>query len=247
MLVGASTASYGSCACARLSTRDIERSAKYCGRDKAKKGRGAAMSLELLNTIATLATCVIITTTAVAALVQLRHLRASNQIQGQLAINALIQGDEFRAARITIRTLSRMMEDPELAWAFRAPLTDELPQEVVEMRLAAARVGSNFENIGNMVRNNLTDGRLFVEQFGNVVSEAWDLLEPYTRLRRKTEPWHDAAWEEFEYLTILSRDWLRTHPTAFLHVRSLLPPWTEIELPDVVDPKRSEEANGHDS
>ena len=44
------------------------------------------MSLELINTFATLLTVAIIAATAVAAMVQLRHLRAGNQINAMLAI-----------------------------------------------------------------------------------------------------------------------------------------------------------------
>jgi hypothetical protein len=192
------------------------------------------LPLELLNTFATLATCVIVATTAIAALIQLRHLRANNQINAQLAINALIQSDDFRTARITLQNLSKMISDPAYAWTFRVPVSAEMPPNVIAMRRAAGLVGSNLENIGNMVRNGLTDGQLFIEQFGNVVSEAWDLLEPYTRIRRKFEDSHDAVWEDFEYLTILSREWLRTKRSAFPKTsRRLLPPWTDLDVPDV--------------
>ena len=49
------------------------------------------MSLELVNTIATCATFVVIAATAIAAMVQLRQLRASNQIA---AFNELRQAYE---------------------------------------------------------------------------------------------------------------------------------------------------------
>jgi hypothetical protein len=49
------------------------------------------MSLELLNTFATFGTFVVITATAVAALVQLRHARSSNQIA---ALNELRKAQE---------------------------------------------------------------------------------------------------------------------------------------------------------
>jgi len=190
-----------------------------------------AMSLELLNTVATLATCVIIATTAIVALVQLRHLRASNQIQGQLAINALIQSDQFWDAQMKIEGLSAMLNDPTFAWAFRQRLSEELPPEVVAMRRAARVVGSNLENIGNMIRNGLTEKGLFIEQFGNVVSEAWNLLEPYARVRRQLEE-NDAVWEDFEYLTMLSREWMETQGSVFpAQRRRILPPWNEMELP----------------
>lgn len=192
------------------------------------------MSLELLNTIATLATCAIVATTAIAALIQLRHLRASNQIAGQLAITELIVGDDFTNAQIMIRGLPDMIADPRYAWAFREPPRADHPPDVTEMRKAARVLGSNLENVGNMVRHGLTDGDLFVEQYGNVVSEVWDLLEPYTRVRRKIEG--DAVWEDFERLTIVSRDWWSTRETAFAHTRRLLPPHQEIVLPDAPRP-----------
>ena len=44
------------------------------------------MSLELVNTIATMTTAAVIGATAIAALVQLRHLRAANQITALLAV-----------------------------------------------------------------------------------------------------------------------------------------------------------------
>lgn len=190
------------------------------------------MSLELLNTLATLATSAIVATTAIAALVQLRHLRASNQIQAQLAINDLIQSAEFRRALIKIQDLGRLIAIPHLRWAFCAPLAENLPPEVIEMRNAARHVGSNLENIGNMVRNGLTDESLFIEQFGNVVEEAWGVLLPYTCLRRKFESGHDAIWEDFEYLTILSRKWAATRGSTFpRNVERILPPWTELDVP----------------
>jgi hypothetical protein len=91
---------------------------------------------------------------------------------------------------------------------------------------------SNLENIGNMVRNRLTDGRLFIEQFGKVVTDAWDLLEPYARIRRKDEK-TDAVWEDFEYLTILSREWLQTDGSVFpKNRRRLLPTWNSSDVPE---------------
>ena len=52
------------------------------------------MSLELVNTIGTLLTASIIAATAITAIIQLRHLRAGNQIAAMLQI-----GQEFVAMR----------------------------------------------------------------------------------------------------------------------------------------------------
>ena len=50
------------------------------------------MSLELLNALASLLTVCIIAATAIAAMVQLRHLRAGNQITAMLAIGEELSG-----------------------------------------------------------------------------------------------------------------------------------------------------------
>lgn len=169
-------------------------------------------------------TCAIVAATAIAALVQLRHLRASNQIEAQMAINSLLQSDDFNEAIMRLHDLAAMVGDPAYGWAFAQPLSQALPPEVVAMRRAAKLVGSNLENIGNMVRNGLTDKRLFIEQFGNVVTEAWDLLRPYTCIRRKFSDSHDAVWEDLEYLTILSNEWHEKTRSAFpKEMRRLLP------------------------
>jgi len=41
-------------------------------------------------------------------------------------------------------------------------------------------VGRNLENIGNTIRNGLTDERIFLEQYANLVIVAWDATEPLT-------------------------------------------------------------------
>jgi|SRR5579884_533949 len=201
-----------------------------------RRGKEALVSLEVLNTAATVGTCLVITATAIAALVQLRHMRASNQIQAQLAINSLIQSQEFRTAFIKLQDLRKMIDDPSIAWAFRPPMRDDLPPDAFAMIQAARIVGSNLENIGNMIRNRLTDQRIFLEQFGNVVTEAWDLLEPYTCIRRKFQADHDTIWEDFEYLTILAREAARTQDTVFPRNRQrLLPPSNELAIPRSVE------------
>jgi hypothetical protein len=58
------------------------------------------MSTELLNSIATLGTFVVIAATALAALVQLRHMRGSNQIA---ALSDLYEKDTACPRRCKIR------------------------------------------------------------------------------------------------------------------------------------------------
>lgn len=80
------------------------------------------MSLELVNTLAGLATFLLIAATGIAALVQLRHMRSSNQIT---ALNELIgvqHSAEYKAARHFVHAeLSERMKDPQFRHDLYAP------------------------------------------------------------------------------------------------------------------------------
>jgi hypothetical protein len=89
--------------------------------------------------------------------------------------------------------------------------------------MSALRVGRNLENIGNMIRNGMTDRRIFLEQYANLVVMAWDGTEPLLRIRREATG-NEATWEDFEYLTVLSRRWIS-------EVRSCYPKGVERILP----------------
>jgi hypothetical protein len=53
------------------------------------------MTLEFWFTAAFVGTFFVITATAAAALIQLRHMRGNNQIAAAMAIHQVIEGDEF--------------------------------------------------------------------------------------------------------------------------------------------------------
>ncbi len=50
---------------------------------------------EILNTIAAIGTFLVIAATAIAAVVQLRHMRASNQLEGLLSVLARVEDANF--------------------------------------------------------------------------------------------------------------------------------------------------------
>jgi len=53
------------------------------------------MSQEILSTAAAIGTFVVIAATAIAAVVQLRHLRAQNQLTGLLTVLARVEDPQF--------------------------------------------------------------------------------------------------------------------------------------------------------
>lgn len=191
------------------------------------------MSLELLNTFATLTTTIIVAVTAIAALVQLRHLRAGNQISGQLALRQVLLGDEFMTAMgRTLTEIPPLLEEPEFEQFihdFHVNPGKNENDRYENAYAAGLLVGRNLENIGNMIRNGLTDRRIFLEQYANLTLMAWDAIEPALMIRRKAVE-SDAPWEDFEYLVVLARRWIHENGTCFpKNVDRILPTYTEIE------------------
>ncbi|HEV2907733.1 MAG TPA: hypothetical protein VGX02_00575, partial [Candidatus Eremiobacteraceae bacterium] len=72
------------------------------------------MSLELISTSATLLTAAVIAATAIAAIIQLRHLRAANQITALWAVQNELDSQDFRDAEVVVRTeLDNALADPQ--------------------------------------------------------------------------------------------------------------------------------------
>lgn len=190
------------------------------------------MTLELVNTIASVITTIIVAAAAVAALVQLRHLRGANQISGQLALRqVLLDRDFLEAVGRARQEVPKLMKEP----AFRKYVADyhlglaEDNERYDSLYEEILLVGRNLENIGNMVRNGLTDGRIFIEQWSPLVVTSWDALEPLLRIRRAATH-TDSTWEDFEYLTVLARRWTAEKRTAYpKDMPRILPPYAELE------------------
>lgn len=190
------------------------------------------MTLELINTLASVATTIIVAAAAVAALVQLRHLRGANQISGQLALRqVLLDRDFLQAVGRARQEVPVLMKEPAFRkyvadYHYRGAEDNERYDSLYEEILV---VGRNLENIGNMIRNGLTDGRIFLEQYATLVIVAWDATAPLLRIRRAATR-SDAPWEDFEYLTVLAKRWIAKSGSAYpKDVPRILPPHAELE------------------
>ena len=177
------------------------------------------MSLEVLNTTGTLLTIIIVAATAVAALVQLRHLRAGNQITALLTIGDRFQDSGFRNALYAINHgLAQAMNND----AFRTYISSRLrgltmpnvPPEYIALNQSATLVGNFYEQAGNLVKNGVVDETLFLDQYCNSTVGTWKRLESYVAFMRAVT--NDIGlWDNFEYLTVRSREFLRKYPTTY--------------------------------
>ena len=188
------------------------------------------MTLELWNTFATFGTFAVIAATAIAALVQLRHARGSNQIAAMAQLQDATQTPQFTAAEHFVRAeLATKLKDPEFRYqiAHRSARTDEN----ITLMADVSRVGNYYENMGLLVRTGLVDRDLALNMWSDGVTVLWNLLAPYAAIARQRSG--DAVWENFEYIVVLSQDWLAAHPKGAYPaaVRRIAPknPWLEAD------------------
>src|SRR5215469_6288794 len=186
------------------------------------------MPLELLNTIGSLLTACIIAATAIVAIVQLRHLRASNQISAMLNIGEELREPEFTESMRLIRTrLEAAMRDPLFraynnAWDSNSVVPD-VPEEYERLRNAATLIGNAYEELGILVKNGIVDRDLFMDRYSWTISGMWKRLEQVC-VESRVATGQAALWENFEYLAVLAEDWMRDHVSAYPKgVRRMVP------------------------
>ncbi|HZY96452.1 MAG TPA: hypothetical protein VFE35_05070 [Candidatus Cybelea sp.] len=166
------------------------------------------MSLELVNTLATFGTFFVIAATAIAALVQLRHSRSSNQIVVLNEIRETMDSPEFQAARHFVETeLPTKLQDP----AFRLQFAERRLRRTRETQPLFEKInviGNFWENVGVFVKAGLLDRDLALDLWSGVSIGTWNRFAPLTAVARRT---NFALWENFEYLTMLSQDFQAAH------------------------------------
>lgn len=157
------------------------------------------MTAEWVTAAGTMGTFVVITASAIAALVQLRHSRSSNQIVALTECRETLESPEFREAqRFVSYVLPERLKDPQE----RARIA--LPQSQFEGEYKAIDTVANFfESMGIFVRMRIIDEQLACELWSYVVLRNWNVLAPLVAYVRAdlNEP---SIWENFEYLASVS-------------------------------------------
>jgi hypothetical protein len=177
------------------------------------------MSLETVSAFASVLTVLIVGATAVAALVQLRHLRAGNQINAILTIGDKFLEPKFVEARELVRTgVGSAMEDPRFRESVIARARGEslarYSAEQLALLAAINRVGNMFEEVGCLVKNGVVDEWLLLDEYVTQVVGTWARLEPYIALTREAAG-DIGIWDNFEYLTVRAREFLVAHQTTY--------------------------------
>ena len=169
------------------------------------------MSWEALSALAAVGTFVVIAATAIAALVQLRHLRISNQLDGLLTFLQIMQSSEMRELLNFVRhDLSDRLGDPTFV--------NELHERPVNRaKHPELYVCQLFDHIGSHLRSGLIDENILLQTAWYDIHLYWTLLRPVVQtchISTQQDPVRPFIFENFEYLAAKAERWIKTHPNG---------------------------------
>jgi len=181
---------------------------------------------EWFTAFSTFGTVVVIGATAVAALIQLRHLRAANQLEALLSLERDFRAPELQEAlRYVQEEMPKNLEN--------AVYRDELarlgfidPHKHPELTLC-----NWFNAMGALLKYNLVAESTFMDLFGRLIAYYWKMLAPAVAVMRRNRG--DSQYHDFEYLAIRANEWLKQHPHGHFPSGSerLVPadPWLQTD------------------
>jgi hypothetical protein len=179
---------------------------------------------ELINTIALVGTFLVVGASAVAAVVQLRHMRAATELQAVLSVEKDFRSGELQEAlRYVQSDLPFRMRDR----AYRAEL------EAIGFADSRTHLELNvlnwFNELGTLLKNKIVAADPFMDMFGRLVVHYWDLLAPVVAVMRRKRG--QSQYHNFEYLAACARVWMTEHPAGLfpgrMHRTKLTDPWPE--------------------
>jgi hypothetical protein len=163
------------------------------------------MTLEMWNTVFAGATFLVIAATAVAALIQLRHLRASNQISALVTILQDWQKPEMQGwLKFVHEELPVRLQDPAYLQSITAGPLDRKVH-------VWSHIGDYYEQLGSFIKYGLVDRQSYLDVSSYTVSGLYELLRPCIERMRAVRNNH-ALFENFEYLAVLGLQFSRAHP-----------------------------------
>jgi len=150
-----------------------------------------AMSIDKWSLLTNAITLLVITATAVAALIQLRHLRAQNTLNAELAILKDWNDPQFRQWRLYVAgEMQTKIKDPAFLAEYDAP-------EVDRSRHPELYACDWLEQIGSYLKYGLLDADVLLDVTSTSINRLWNQLAPAIERMRVTRG--DSLYENFEY------------------------------------------------
>jgi hypothetical protein len=167
---------------------------------------------ETIGLVLSAATLLVVGAAAVAAIVQLRHLRTSNQLSALLELMTQWNQPTLLAAFVELsRTMAARVEDPEYIKLLQT--AGSLDRESHNELLAC----DFWEQIGTYAKHGLIDETVLLDIVASQVSDAWKLAGPAIAIMRSRGS--PSIYENFEYLAVRACQWNQRYPDG-LYPRS---------------------------
>ena len=156
------------------------------------------MSAETVSALAAVGTFVVIAATAIAALIQLRHIRSANQLTGLLHFTSIFESKQMQNANKFVQTsLQQELQNP----AFVKSLMTANPDRREHPELF---ICDFLEQQGSYVKFGMIDKAQYMDLTGGYVSSMWSQLREVVAIRRFARN-SSAMYENFEYLASLAQ------------------------------------------
>lgn len=154
---------------------------------------------EYLTAFASIATFLVIAVTAIAAVVQLRHIHGANQLTGLLHVTEAWRSEALQSANKFIQEeLPQRLLDP----AYRAELMGPDPDRRSHPELLVADM---IEQTGSYIKYGMIDGEQFLDLTNSYIVHMWVNLKEVVLLRRAGSG-SNSMYENLEYLAVLAQD-----------------------------------------
>ena len=182
------------------------------------------MTAEQITAFATLGTVIVIGASAIAALVQLRHMRASNELEAVLELHKDFRSAEVQnALHYVQQRLTAQLEDPQYRNELAAIgyVSSEAHPELTACNW--------FAQMGTVLKHGLIAEDTCMDLFARLIRYYWKALTPVIAIMRRARG--AGQYDEFEYLALRANAWLDRHPEGVfprgMTRAQLSDPWLE--------------------
>jgi hypothetical protein len=181
------------------------------------------MTPEYITALASAGTLLVIAATALAAFVQLRHLRTSNVLMVLNDFREAYERPEMTAAREALPAVVARLQDPDSRREFQGDPPDWSRPVFPLLRL--------FETLGSYTNRNVVPRDLVCDMWAPVVLWTWTTSAPLIAVMRRTAG--PGLFENFEMIAVLSRRWLDEKREVYprkLPRMELVDPWADEDF-----------------
>lgn len=184
------------------------------------------MTAETVSAWASVGTFVVIAASALAALIQLRHMRAGNQLEALLSLERDFRTPEIQSA---LKYIQQHLADRLQDRAYRQELeTIGVVDSAVHPELV---VCNWFNELGTLVKHRLVSETTFMDLFARLIVYCWKHVAPAVAVMRRSRG--DFQYHDFEYLALRAHAWLERNPHGVFPgsgLRTALPdPWRDAD------------------